>query len=82
MSTSTKGDTSKIPMYDLSIKKRYFTTDTITENNTEIRRFSRKKNAENQELKYYTQATGITKSGDIEIAPGFAYKGKGNPQNI
>ena len=27
-------------------------------------------------MKYYTQATGITKSGDIEIAPGFAYKGK------
>ena len=73
---STKGDTSKIPMYDLSIRKRYFTTDTTTENNTEIRRFSRKKNDENQELKYYTQATGITKSGDIEIAPGFAYKGK------
>ena len=72
---STKGDTSKIQMYDLSVKKRYFTKDT-TEKNTEIRRFSRKKNSETRELKYYTQATGITKSGDIEIAPGFAYKGK------
>ena len=72
---STKGDTSKIPMYDLSVKKRYFTKDTTAENDTEIRRFSRKKNTETQELKYYTQATGITKSGDIEIAPGFAYKG-------
>ena len=62
-------------MYDLSVKKRYFTKDT-TEKDTEIRRFSRKKNSETRELKYYTQATGITKSGDIEIAPGFAYKGK------
>ena len=42
---STKGDTSKIQMYDLSVKKRYFTKDT-TEKDTEIRRFSRKKNSE------------------------------------
>ena len=72
---SIKGDTSKIPMYDLSIEERLLTEDTTTEKNRKRSGFGRNKNTNEQRVQLYTEATGKTLSGDLEIAPGFVYKG-------
>ena len=72
---SAKGDTSKILMYDLTIEQRLFTEDTITEKTRKVSGFGRNKNITDQPIQRYTEATGKTLSEDLEIAPGFMYKG-------
>jgi len=72
---SAKGDTSKIPMYDLSVEERLFTVDTTNEKNRKRNGFARNKNTNEQQVQRYTEATGKTLSGNLEIAPGFVYKG-------